>query len=86
MNTSEINDGVISALSEIAPEIEPGELQSSEPLRDQVDLDSMDWLNFLIEISRKFGVDIPESEYVNMRTIDNIVEYLAQSVAPAGRS
>ena len=86
MNTSEINDGVVSALAEIAPEIEPGELQSSEPLRDQVDLDSMDWLNFLIEISRKFGVDIPESEYVNMRTIDNIVDYLAQSAAVAGRS
>jgi acyl carrier protein len=86
MNTAEIQSEVVSALTEIAPEVLPAELETSAALRDQVDLDSMDWLNFLIEISRRFGLEIPESEYASMRTIDNIVGFLASTVAVADRN
>lgn len=67
---------VISLLQEIAPEVEPEELVRDQPLRRQVDLDSMDWLNFLIGLHRAFGVDIPESDYGRLVTLDDVVSYL----------
>ena len=67
---------VISLLQEIAPEVEPEELVRDQPLRRQVDLDSMDWLNFLIGLHRVFGVDIPESDYGRLVTLDDVVGYL----------
>lgn len=45
-------------------------------LRDQVDLDSMDWLQFLIGLHAEFGIDIPESDYSKLRTLDDLLDYL----------
>ena len=47
-------------------------------LRDQVDLDSMDWLNFLVRLHKRFEVDIPESQYAYLRTIDDLTTYIDQ--------
>lgn len=77
MNGETIDSRVIRALREIAPEIEDQELSSDVPLRDQVDLDSMDWLNFLVRLHAVFGVDIPESDYATLVTVEDIVNYLA---------
>ncbi len=45
-------------------------------LRDQVDLDSMDWLNFLIGIHKRMQIDIPESDYASLRTLSDLVRYI----------
>lgn len=74
--TSEIRDGVVAELIAIAPEIEPDDLSDTELLRDQVDLDSMDWLNFLVRLHKRFEVDIPESQYASLRTIDDLTTYI----------
>lgn len=74
--TSEIRDGVVAELIAIAPEIEPDDLSDSELLRDQVDLDSMDWLNFLVRLHKRFEVDIPESQYASLRTIEDLTTYI----------
>ena len=71
-----IRDEVVAELLEIAPEVEEGDLSDSELLRDQVDLDSMDWLNFLVRLHKFFDVDIPESEYKSLRTIDDLTSYI----------
>ena len=76
MNRSEYRAAVVAELQQIAPEVEPGTLADDRPLRDEVDLDSMDWLNFLIALSRKFGVEIPESVYERLRTLEDLVTYL----------
>lgn len=75
---------VVDTLQRIAPEVKPGDLQPDAPLRDQVDLDSMDWLNFLVALHRRLGVDIPESEYARLVTLDDLVAYLAsrRAVSP----
>lgn len=72
----EIRAGVVAELTTIAPEIEEGELTDAELLRDQVDLDSMDWLNFLVALNKRFAVDIPESQYASLRTIDDLTGYI----------
>ena len=77
MNRIEIREAVVAELLPIAPELEPGELAPGKPLRDQVDLDSMDWLNFLVAPHEKLQVEILESDYASLGTLDQIIDYLA---------
>jgi acyl carrier protein len=80
----ELRDLVLLALRKIAPEADPREINWRESLRDQLDIDSMDFLNFLIALHETLGVDIPEADYPRLSTLQAIVEYLAQkSAAPA---
>jgi acyl carrier protein len=66
----------ISTLQSIAPEVEEDDLVGNKPLRNQVDLDSMDWLNFLIGLHQQLKVEIPEADYAKLVTLDDVVGYL----------
>lgn len=89
MTHDEIRAGVMAALLTIAPELAGEPLAPERALREQADLDSMDWLNVIVDLHRRFGVDIPESDYARLTTLDGIVTYLAQRIAggnpPSGR-
>lgn len=80
MNQMEIRDRVIKTLGSIVPELDPRNLKPGSSLRDQLDIDSMDFLNFLIALHREFGVDVPEADAPKLGTIDACVEYLAQAL------
>ena len=84
MNTDEIRAGVLATLQTIAPEVADDPPARDRALRDQVDLDSMDWLNVIVGLHQRFGVDIPESDYARLTTLDAIVAYLDQRVRQAG--
>lgn len=73
---------VLSVLTTIAPEVDADDITDDDLLRDQVDLDSMDWLNFLLGIHKRFNVDIPESDYAALRTLSDVVGYV-ETHAPA---
>ncbi|MDP2368112.1 acyl carrier protein [Rhodoferax sp.] len=75
---------VVALLRRIAPELESDALEPKRPLRQQVDLDSMDWLNFLISLHERFGVSIAESDYAGLVCLDDVVDYL-QARLPGGR-
>lgn len=77
MNEADIRAGVIEVLQTIAPEVQVGELVAGQSLREQVDLDSMDWLHVIVGLHQRFGVDIPETDYARLATLDDIVAYLA---------
>jgi acyl carrier protein len=77
MTNEEIRAAVLGSLRRIAPEVDPTTLRSDRPLRDQVDLDSMDFLNFVTEIHAAVGVDIPEAAYAQVATLDGCVAYVA---------
>jgi len=70
--------GLLELLGKIAPEIEPAEIDRAKLLRHQVDLDSMDWLNFLIAISERYGVQIPESDYARLARLNDLLDYLGK--------
>ena len=72
---------VVTLLRAIAPEVEPDSLEPERPLRQQVDLDSMDWLNFLVSLHERFGVNIPEADYAGLVTLNNVVDYLQARLA-----
>ena len=74
MDAAEIRKVVLAELKRIAPELE--EVAPAKPLRDQVDLDSMDWLNFLVALHERFKVEIPESDYAKLGTLDQVTAYL----------
>ncbi len=76
MDRDEIRTAVFACLKTIAPEAQEAEIRSDRPLRDQVDLDSMDWLNFLVALHQKLGVDIPETDYGKLTTWDAVLGYL----------
>jgi len=78
MNAEAIRAIAIATLQSIAPEVEGDELMGNKPLRNQVDLDSMDWLNFLIGLHQKLKVDIPEADYAKLVTLDDVVNYLLE--------
>jgi acyl carrier protein len=80
MKPNEIRSLVLAELTRIAPELEEGELKPDRPLRDQVDLDSMDWLNFLVALHERFKVEIPESDYERLGTLDEIAAYLSRKL------
>jgi len=67
----------MAAIRAIAPELEESELLADRPLREQVDLDSMDWLNVIVGLHERFGVDIAEADYARLATLNAIVAYLA---------
>lgn len=69
---------ILDVLSGIAPELDTATLRPDEPLREQVDLDSFDFLNVLIALSERLGVEVPETDYAKVQTLNAMVEYFAQ--------
>lgn len=80
MQANELRDTVFAILKSIAPEIEPSELDAVAPLRDQIDLDSMDYLNFIVGLHEKLEVEIPERDYGRLVSLDDIVSYLLEKL------
>ena len=80
MNTDEIRTTVLSVLGEIAPEADPSTIEPDVSFREQLDIDSMDFLNFAIALHERLGIEIPESDYAKLETLDDAVEYLAPRV------
>ena len=80
MEENELRAVVVATLKTIAPEVEEGDLRSDRPLRNQVDLDSMDWLNFLIGLHEKLKVEIPEADYAKLVTLGDVLDYLQKKL------
>jgi len=81
MTRDEIKEAVLRALSDVAPEADPATLRPDVGLRDQLDIDSMDLLNFVIGIYEQVHVDIPEADYARLQTLDEVVDYLVEKTA-----
>ena len=81
MDEQALRSTVLATLQSIAPELDPADLAPGRPLRNQVDLDSMDWLNFLVALHEKLKVEIPEADYARLVTLDDLVAYLSAKLA-----
>lgn len=73
----ELLNQIVALLQTIAPELEAETLSAGRPLRQQVDLDSMDWLNFLIGVHQRFKIDIPEADYAQLISVNDVVDYVS---------
>jgi acyl carrier protein len=78
-----VREAVLAALRRVAPEVEPSRLRGDLPLREELELDSMDFLSFVIGLHERLGIDVPESDYSQLGTLDGAVRYLAARRSPA---
>jgi acyl carrier protein len=81
MTPDEIRSVIIEALSRIAPEIKPSAVIGSVNFREEFDLDSMDFLNFVLGLHERLGVEIPEADYPRLYTLNEAVAYLVERTA-----
>ncbi len=79
MTKDEIKATVLRILGEIAPEADLALVRPDVSFRDQLDLDSMDLLNFVVAIDEALHIQIPEADYPKLSTLDRCVEYLMSS-------
>lgn len=83
MTDAEIRQTVLRVLGEIAPEADLERLAPNARIRDQLDIDSMDFLNFIIGLHKELHVEIPERDYGRLLTLAGCVEYLRQALPPS---
>ena len=76
MSAEALRAAVLRALGDIAPEADLASLKADVPFREQLDLDSMDVLNFVVGLHAALGVEIPEADYPRLGTLEACVEYL----------
>ena len=72
---------VISVLTNVAPDVDPTAIDPDAELLEQLDIDSMDFLNIVVEINSRTGIEIPERDYPKLSTLNEAVNYLAHAQA-----
>ncbi len=80
MTADDIRGVVLRVLGSIAPEADLQSLQPDVGFREQLDVDSMDFLNFMIALHKELQVDIPEKDYPKLATLRGCVDYLTTAV------
>jgi acyl carrier protein len=83
MTETEIRQAIFDALHQIAPEADPQQIRADEKLREALDIDSFDFLNVLIALHERLGVQIPEADYGQLTTLSALVQYLSRKLADA---
>ncbi len=81
MTRDEIKNTVLRILGGIAPEADLTLIKPQVSFREQLDIDSMDFLNFAIGLSKEFGVEVPEADYPKVASLDGCVEYVMEKHA-----
>ena len=80
MTRDEVRSVLLAILGEIAPEADLSRLKPDAPLREQLDLDSMDFVNFLVAVAERLKVEVPETEYGSVSTLNRCLDYVAGRV------
>ncbi len=86
MTRQEVQVAVLECLGSVVPELDPKALDGSVPFREQLDMDSIDVLNFVIALDERLGVAVPESDYLKIATLEACVDYLTAALALTERS
>ena len=77
---AQIKEVVLRVLNGIAPEVDVNSIDPSRDLRDQMDIDSVDFLNFAIGLHKDFGIEIPDADISKLVTLNGCVDYLVSRV------
>ena len=76
MTGAEIKDAIIDILSDIAPDEDLSNLKEDVAFRDQLELDSMDFLDIIMELRKRYRIQVPEEEYTELASMSSTVKYL----------
>ena len=84
MTTDEIRKTVLKSLGDVAPDADLVSLKPDWDIREELDIDSMDFLNFMVALKEALGVEVPEKDYDKVGTINACVDYLARRLGQKG--
>ena len=76
MTTEEVKQAILDIIKDITPDEDISSLNDSLPLREQIDLDSMDFLDIVMELRKRYGIEVPEQDYPQLATMNSAVAYL----------
>jgi acyl carrier protein len=76
LDTKQLRELILMELSNIAPEIEEDEVPDDQDMREALELDSMDFLNLVIAVSKQTKVNIPEVDYPKVLTLNGMINYI----------
>jgi acyl carrier protein len=76
MTAAEIREAIRDILHDIAPDEDLGNLKEDVPFREQLELDSMDFLDIVMELRKRYRIQIPETEYTELSSMASTVRYL----------
>jgi len=81
MNGKQVKDIVLGIIAIVAPDADLSDVKSDVRLRDQLDMDSMDFLDIVMELRKRYKIEVPKEEYPRLATLDGCVEYLGPKLA-----
>ncbi len=76
MTAADIREAIVSILGDIAPDEDLSNLKADIAFRDQLEMDSMDFLDIVMELRKRYRVQIPEEDYPELASMDSTVKYL----------
>ena len=76
MTKEEIRSLILEIIAEIVPDEDLSNLKDDISIREQVELDSMDFLDIIMELRKRYGIEVPEDDYKELATLDSSMSYL----------
>ncbi len=83
MSNQQVRDIILDIIATVAPDADLSQLKGDVRLRDQLDLDSMDFLDIVMELRKRHKVEVPKEDYPELATLDGCVSYLERRLAAA---
>ncbi|RME68723.1 MAG: acyl carrier protein [Verrucomicrobia bacterium] len=84
MTKEETKKVVLEIIADIAPDEDLSNIKPDVRLRDQLELDSMDFLDIVMELRKRYGIEVPEADYQHLASLDSCAEYLTPKFEAAG--
>lgn len=81
MTKDAIRQAIVDIIQEILPDEDMSGIDPEKPLRDQLELDSMDFLDIVMELRKRYQIEVPEKDYMELNTLGSTVSYLEPKMA-----
>ena len=81
MTKEQIKATILEITAQIIPDEDLSNLRGDIRIRDQIELDSMDFLDIIMELRKRYGIEVPEDDYIQLATLDGAVAYLEPRMA-----
>jgi acyl carrier protein len=80
MKQEEVISRLFDIIAEISPDLDLSDIDPDIPLRDQLELDSVDFLGVLMELQDRYGIEVPEEDFIEFETLNRCAKYLAPKI------
>lgn len=82
MANQQVKDIILEIIAVVAPDADLSDIKSDVRLRDQLDMDSMDFLDIVMELRKRYKIEVPKEDYPKLASLDSCVDYLGPKLQP----